>query len=80
MKKDNLKQQYRINEQIRVREVRIVGDDVESTVMPTAKALQMAEAQGVDLSLIHIYLSLFFDYFFCIVDLTFFLCRAFYHI
>ena len=49
MKKDNLKQQYRINEQIRVREVRIVGDDVESTVMPTAKALQMAEAQGVDL-------------------------------
>ena len=48
MKKDNLKQQYRINEQIRVREVRIVGDDVESTVMPTAKALQMAEAQGVD--------------------------------
>ena len=30
MKKDNLKQQYRINEQIRVREVRIVGDDVES--------------------------------------------------
>ena len=34
MKKDNLKQQYRINEQIRVREVRIVGDDVESTVMP----------------------------------------------
>ena len=47
MKKDNLKQQYRINEQIRVREVRIVGDDVESTVMPTAKALQMAEAQGV---------------------------------
>ena len=47
MKKDNLKQQYRINEQIRVREVRIVGDDVESTVMPTAKALQMAEAQGM---------------------------------
>ena len=49
MKKDNLKQQYRINEQIRVRRSRIVGDDVESTVMPTAKALQMAEAQGVDL-------------------------------
>ena len=49
MKKDNLKQQYRINEQIRVREVRIVGDDIESTVVPTAKALQMAEDQGVDL-------------------------------
>ena len=49
MKKDNLKQQYRINEQIRVREVRIVGDDIESTVMPTSKAIQLAESQGVDL-------------------------------
>ncbi|MCM1109205.1 MAG: translation initiation factor IF-3 [Clostridium sp.] len=49
MKKDNLKQQYRVNEQIHVREVRIVGDDVESTVMPTAKALQLADARGVDL-------------------------------
>ena len=33
MKKDNLKQQYRINEQIRVREVRIVGDDVELSLI-----------------------------------------------
>lgn len=49
MKKDNIKQQYRINEQIRVREVRIVGDDIESTVMPTFKALQLAEQKGVDL-------------------------------
>lgn len=49
MKKDNLKQQYRVNEQIRVREVRIVGDGIESTVMPIAKALQLAETQGVDL-------------------------------
>ena len=49
MKKDNLKQQYRVNEQIRVREVRIVGDEIESTVMPTSKALQLAESQGVDL-------------------------------
>lgn len=49
MKKDNLKQQYRINEQIREREVRIVGDDIESTVMPIQKALQLAENQGVDL-------------------------------
>ena len=39
----------RINEQIRVREVRIVGDDIESTVVPTSKALQMAEDSGVDL-------------------------------
>lgn len=49
MKKDNMKQQYRVNEQIRVREVRIVGDDVESMVLPTNKALQMAEQKGVDL-------------------------------
>ena len=49
MKKDNIKQQYRINEQIRVREVRIVGDDIESTVMPTFKAIQLAEQKGVDL-------------------------------
>ena len=49
MKKDNLKQQYRVNEQIRVREVRVVGDDIESAVVPTYKALQMAEQRGVDL-------------------------------
>lgn len=49
MKKDNIKQQYRVNEQIRVREVRIVGDGIESTVLPTFKALQLAEQKGVDL-------------------------------
>ena len=30
MKNDNLKGQHRINEQIRAKEVRIVGDEVES--------------------------------------------------
>lgn len=49
MKKDNAKQQYRVNEQIRVREVRIVGDGIESTVMPTRNALYLAEQKGVDL-------------------------------
>ena len=49
MKKDSIKQQYRINEQIHVREVRIVGDDIESTVLPISKALQLAEQKGVDL-------------------------------
>jgi translation initiation factor IF-3 len=48
MKNDKLKQQYRINEQIRVREVRIVGDN-GSTVVPTRDALNMAHDQGVDL-------------------------------
>ena len=48
MKNDNMKNQYRINEQIRVREVRIVGDG-GSTVVPTREALDMAHDQGVDL-------------------------------
>ena len=43
-----MKNQYRINEQIRVREVRIVGDG-ESTVVATREALDMAHDQGVDL-------------------------------
>lgn len=49
MKKDNIKSQYRVNEQIRVREVRIVGDDIESTVMNTRDAIRLAEQKGVDL-------------------------------
>jgi len=48
MKNDKMKQQYRVNEQIRVREVRIVGDN-GSTVVPTRDALNMAREQGVDL-------------------------------
>lgn len=50
MKIDKRKQQqYRVNENIHVREVRIVGDDVESVVMPTYQALKLAEEKGVDL-------------------------------
>ena len=48
MKNDKLKNQYRINEQIRVREVRIVGDN-GSTVVPIRDALNMARDEGVDL-------------------------------
>ena len=48
MKNDNMKNQYRVNEQIRVREVRIVGEG-GSTVMPTRQALDMARQEGVDL-------------------------------
>ncbi len=39
---------YRVNEQIRVREVRIV-DENGATVVPTRQALDMAREQGVDL-------------------------------
>ena len=48
MKNDNIKDQDRINEQIRSREVRVVGDS-GSTVVPTRQALDMARDQGVDL-------------------------------
>ena len=49
MKNDKMKAQHRINSQIRAREVRIVGDDIESAVMPTRDALKLAEQKGVDL-------------------------------
>ena len=48
MKNDKMKSQYRVNEQIRVREVRIVGDN-GSIVVPTREALSMAREQEVDL-------------------------------
>ena len=49
MKNDSLKDQYRINERIRVREVRLVGDNVEQGVYPIFQALKIAEEQGLDL-------------------------------
>ncbi|MDH6306922.1 translation initiation factor IF-3 [Parabacteroides sp. PF5-5] len=49
MKNDNLKDQYRINERIRAREVRLVGDNIEQGVYPLAQALKFAEEQGLDL-------------------------------
>lgn len=48
MKNDKLKNQYRVNEQIRVSEVRVVSDG-GSEVMPTRKAIALAREQGVDL-------------------------------
>ena len=48
MKNDKKTNQYRVNEQIRVREVRVVGDD-GATVMPTRQALDLARQKGVDL-------------------------------
>ena len=48
MKNDKMKFQYRVNEKIHVREVRVVSDD-GAEVMPTKKALELARKQGVDL-------------------------------
>ena len=39
----------RINDQIRVREVRLIREDGEQQVMPTAEALEMAREAGLDL-------------------------------
>lgn len=50
MKKEPQKgQEYRINRQITASQVRIVGDDVQSVVVPFTQALHMAESRGVDL-------------------------------
>ncbi len=49
MKGDKKQQQYRVNEQIHVREVRIVGEGIESKVVPTRDALRLAEQMEVDL-------------------------------
>ena len=43
-----MKNQHRVNEQIHVREVRVVSED-GSEVMPTRKAMDLARQQGVDL-------------------------------
>ena len=48
MKKDNVKNQYRVNGQIHAREVRVVSDN-GAEVMPTRQALDLARQQGVDL-------------------------------
>jgi translation initiation factor IF-3 len=40
---------HAINEKIRARTVRVVGDDIEPGVYPIEKALEMAREQGVDL-------------------------------
>lgn len=49
MRRDDIKMQYRINERIRVKEVRLVGDNIEQGVYPTHQALAMAEQQQLDL-------------------------------
>ena len=48
MKKNDIKFQYRVNEQIRVKEVRVVSDN-GAEIMPTRKAMDMARNAGEDL-------------------------------
>jgi len=49
MKIDRLKDQYRINEKIRLKEVRLVGDNVEIGVYSIQDALKIAREQELDL-------------------------------
>jgi len=49
MKNDDIKLQYRINERIRVKEVRLVGDNVEQGVVTIQQALSIAEQKQLDL-------------------------------
>ena len=48
MKNDKMKLQYRVNEQIHAREVRVVSEG-NAEVMSTRKALDIARKEGVDL-------------------------------
>jgi translation initiation factor IF-3 len=48
MKNDTIKFRYRINEQIRVHEIRLVGEG-GSQVLSTRQAVNMAREQGIDL-------------------------------
>ena len=45
----NAKDPYMINEHIRAREVRLVGDNVETGVYSISEALKIADEQGLDL-------------------------------
>ena len=45
----NSKDQHRINERIRVPEVRLVGDNVTEGIYPTREAMRIAEQQELDL-------------------------------
>lgn len=49
MKNDKLKNKYNVNEQIRAREVRVVGDNIAPTVMPTHQAITLAQRENLDL-------------------------------
>ncbi len=49
IKRKPREEKHRINNQIRVPEIRLVGDNIEVGIYPTRKALQMAERMELDL-------------------------------
>lgn len=48
-KRREKKELNRINEKIRVPKIRLVGDNVQTDIYPTHKALEMAQEMGLDL-------------------------------
>lgn len=44
-----MEEPYKVNQKIRAREVRVVGDNVDVDVYPIDKAMEMAQQQGLDL-------------------------------
>ena len=52
MRKPAQEAAHQINDKIRAKEVRLVGDNVEPGVYPTSEALKMAEEQELDLVVI----------------------------
>lgn len=49
-KKNDFSQRFRVNEEIRFNgDVRVIGDGIESEVMPFSKARKMAEDMGLDI-------------------------------
>ena len=52
MRKPAQEDEHQINDKIRAKEVRLVGDNVETGVYPTSEALKMAEEQELDLVVI----------------------------
>ena len=52
MKKDNLSDQYQVNDEIRAKEVRIVGEGFEPRVVSLREALQIADNMELDLVMI----------------------------
>ena len=52
MRRPQQEDAHQINDKIRAKEVRLVGDNVEQGVYPTSEALRMAEEQELDLVVI----------------------------
>ena len=52
MKKDNLSDQFQVNDEIRAKEVRIIGEGIEPKVVSLREALQIADSMELDLVLI----------------------------